>query len=350
MEHQTMTSTITFEENTIAHELAHQWFGDLITCANWQSLWLNEGFAVYSEAVYREAMYGVDEYWKHINERMSNALNAKGTLFVQDTSVVRELFDNNRVYSKGASVLHMLRHVLGDSVFFRSLRSYVADPRLRYSTATTEDFRRVCESVSGKQLGYFFDEWVYGEKFPQYTYQWKAQPSSTGYDVTVAIGQATHTTNPSFFTMPVDFRLSTGTWDTTVVLFHTHNGQQFTISVSHNPTNALLDPDHWILREIPESELPLPLTVELDQNYPNPFNAGTSIVFRLPNRANVELKIYTILGQEVATLVNERQEAGFHKVSWSGTNDQGRLLSTGVYFCRLTASSHVLTKKVIVLR
>jgi len=350
MEHQTMTSTTTFEENTIAHELAHQWFGDLITCANWQSLWLNEGFAVYSEAVYREAIYGADEYWQLINDRMTKALRARGTLFVQDTSVVRELFDNDRVYSKGASVLHMLRHVLGDSVFFRSLRSYVADPRVRYSTATTEDFRRVCESVSGKQLGYFFDEWVYGEKFPQYAYQWKTRPSPAGYDVIVTIEQTTHTPNPSFFTMPVDFRLSTATWDTTVVLFHTHSGQQFTINVSHNPTNAALDPDHWILREIPESELPLPLKVELDQNYPNPFNAGTSIVFRLPNRANVTLKIYTVLGQEVATLVNERQEAGFHKVSWNGANDQGRPLPTGVYFCRLSANTHQLTKKIVVLR
>ncbi|HTY58074.1 MAG TPA: M1 family metallopeptidase, partial [Bacteroidota bacterium] len=172
MEHQTMTSTSNFVENTLSHELAHQWFGDMITCANWQSLWLNEGFAVFSESVFLERYYGPAAYRAHIGSVMANALNATGTLYVQDTTTVAALFNFNRVYAKGAWVLHMLRHVLGDSLFFRSMRAYAADARFRYRSATTEGFRSVCESVAGKDLGYFFDEWVYGEGYPRYTYGW----------------------------------------------------------------------------------------------------------------------------------------------------------------------------------
>ena len=172
MEHQTMTSTTTFAEDVISHELAHQWFGDLITCATWQDLWLNEGFATYSESLYREARYGQSEYWRLIGERMISAKSAKGPLFKTDTSTVSELFAVTGVYAKGASVLHMLRHVVGDSMFFRILRTYAADTRFRYGTASTADFQGVCEAVAGKSLGYFFDEWIYGESYPRYTLRW----------------------------------------------------------------------------------------------------------------------------------------------------------------------------------
>ncbi len=347
MEHQTMTSTTTFNENTIAHELAHQWFGDLITCANWQNLWLNEGFATYSEAVYAEAEYGEVAYWSAMNFRMGNALRAIGTLFLQDTTDVSGMFQTDRVYSKGATVLHMLRHVLGDSVFFRALRCYVADPRLRYNVATTEDFEQVCETVSGQRLEYFFNEWVYGEKYPRYDLQW--QLDSAGHRATVTIDQETGTANPSFFTMPIDVRLATATWDTTVVVFHQYSGQRFTIETSHAPTRVMLDPDHWILREGLERDL-LPVDFGLDQNYPNPFNPSTRIQFRLPHRAVVSLKVFDILGRELATLIDGRMEAGFHSVPWDGTDNSAVKLSSGVYFYRLLSEGVALTRKVVLMR
>lgn len=347
MEHQTMTSTTTFTENTVAHELAHQWFGDLITCANWQNLWLNEGFATYSEAVYAEAEYGEEAYWNAMNFRMGNALRAVGTLFLQDTTSVSQMFQTDRVYSKGATVLHMLRHVLGDSVFFRSLRSYVADPRFRYNVATTEDFEQVCEGVSGQNLGYFFNEWVYGEKYPKYDLQWHLD--SAGHSVTVTIDQETGTTNPSFFTMPIDIRLTAATWDTTVVVFHLFSGQEFTIETSHAPTQVVLDPDHWILREDLQRDL-LPVDFGLDQNYPNPFNPSTKIQFRLPHRAVISLKVYDILGRELAALVDGRMEAGFHSVPWDGTDNSGVKLPSGVYFYRLLSEGVALTRKIVLVR
>jgi aminopeptidase N len=168
MEHQTMTSTTTFDEMTLAHELAHQWFGDMITCRTWYDLWLNEGFAQYSTALYLERKYGISSYWVYMNSQLDYAKSASGIIGAPDISSVGNLFNVSRTYSKGASVLHMLRHILGDSIFFRSIYTYANDPALKYSTASIGDFKSVCETVSGKDLTYFFQEWIYGESFPEY--------------------------------------------------------------------------------------------------------------------------------------------------------------------------------------
>jgi hypothetical protein len=261
------------------------------------------------------------------------------------------------VYNKGAMVLHMLRHVLSDSVFFRALRSYVNDPRFRFNVATTEGLRSVCESVSGKQLGYFFSEWIYGEKFPRYEYEWSAKASNSAYEATIQISQATGTTNPVFFTMPIDFKVSASGWDTTVVLFNTSNDQAFSFNVSHLPTSVELDPDRWILRDIGQSLLPTRYT--LGQNYPNPFNSTTTIVFSIPpvgSRQDVSLRVYDILGQQIAVLVN-----GMFLPGTYGATLDASSLASGVYFYRLLArpsSSSVggqsggfmQTKKLVLLR
>lgn len=350
MEHQTMTSTTNFDEYVIAHELAHQWFGDLITCATWKDLWLNEGFATYSEALYGDAMYGNDLYRARMNSRMTSALRAQGTLVVQDTSTVANMFNSDRVYAKGASALHMLRHVLGDSTFFRVLRTYVADSRFRYATATTADFQQTCEQVSGYSLSYFFDQWVYGEGFPKYSLEWHSVSDSTAYRITVQINQQTSTANPLFFTMPIDIRLVDGEWDSTIVVFHRFTGQEFTIRSPRNPTAVLLDPDHWILGENQQSLNPLPQDFRLDQNFPNPFNPGTVIQFHLPRRTRVILKIFNILGEEIVSLFDGQAEAGSYTVPWDGRSGNGKTLPSGVYFYRVEADSHTSTRKMVLIR
>ncbi|MDH3252596.1 MAG: M1 family aminopeptidase, partial [Ignavibacteria bacterium] len=306
MEHQTMTSTGSFAEYIIAHELAHQWFGDLITCANWSNIWLNEGFATYSEALYYEEYYGSSRYWTDMSAKMVAAKSAAGTIYRGDTSGVGSLFNGSLVYRKGATVLHMLRHVLGDSLFFLSLRTYVADPRFRYGVATTEDFQDVCETVSGKDLGYFFQQWIYGEKYPRYTYSWSAEPAASGYDMTVVLNQTTGTTNPAFFTMPVDFKVTGTGWDTTLVLFNNANGQQFTFTVPSLPTSGELDPESWILRDatgvpvVSVSGTAMPSKFALEQNFPNPFNPATVIRFTIPHSALINVTVYNVLGESIA--------------------------------------------------
>jgi aminopeptidase N len=350
MEHQTMTSTSNFVESTISHELAHQWFGDLITCANWASLWLNEGFAVYSESVFLEKFTGEAAYRTHMAAYMTAAMTAAGSLYVQDTTTVANLFDPNRVYAKGAWTLHMLRHVLGDSVFFRSLRAYVSDPRFRFRSATTEGFRSVCESVSGKDLGYFFDEWVFGQGYPRYLYRWASAPSPGGNTVTLTLSQTGTSAATRFFRMPVDVRIASGTRDTTFTVDHTADGETFAFRVPFLPASLDIDPDIWILRDASAEDALLPASYALRQNYPNPFNPGTSLTFELPHRSDVTLIVYDVLGREVAVLAKGQFEAGAHSVRWEGADASGRRAASGTYFCRFTAGSYAETRKMVLAR
>ncbi len=345
MEHQTMTSIGTFDENTVAHELAHQWFGDKITCRTWSDLWLQEGFAVYCTALYLEKKYGVDSYWNFINLQTGVAISASGEVGAPDTSTAQSLFKYNLVYGKGASVLHMLRHVLGDSVFFSSLRAYANQPSLQYSTATTKDLQTACETTSGKNLDYFFQEWIYGEGYPIYQYSWDWKSSGDSSAVTINLKQPSGRLNPPFFIMPIDVRILAPGRDTTVSIFNNAQSQSFAINFPERPTSVLLDPDGWTLKlAYPASDFP-PSNYSLEQNYPNPFNAGTTIKYQLSHSANVTLKIYDVLGREVATLVNTKQLPGNYEYPWSGQS-----LASGIYFYRLTAGDVHLQKKMILLK
>lgn len=253
MEHQTMTSISLFDTNVVIHDLAHQWFGDMITCRSWSDLWLNEGFATYAEALYNGQRYGNSAYWICIDRYANKARHALGSIHVVDTNNVTVLFDGNLVYYKGAMVLHMLRHVLGDSLFFRSMYNYANDPNIKYHTASTKDFQEVCEKTSGEDLGYFFDEWIYGESFPTYTIAWSSVPTYLGYEVSVKIHQDTWVSKPVFFTMPVDIRfIDDSGLDTIVTVQNDAPIQEFHFRLPFKPGSVQLDPGNWILKEMRE--------------------------------------------------------------------------------------------------
>ncbi len=362
MEHQTMTSVGSFNESLIAHEMAHQWFGDMITMRTWPHIWLNEGFATYCVALYREKKYGLsaynDEVINHIFPGIVNSTGSGGSVYVRDTSTVGQLFNTVLVYHKGGAVLHMLRHVLGDSVFFAAMKKYATDNRFRYATASTEDFQSVCEVVSGKPLGYFFSEWIYGQRYPTYRYEWGTTQSGPPYTVRVSLSQTTGTSTPSFFQMPIDFRFSGMLFDTTIVVTNNAVSQVFEFTLPKMPTTFQLDPNNWIVKsssgimvsvdrisEVPES-------YALLQNYPNPFNPSTVIPFDLPKASLVRLEIYNGLGELVRMLLKDRVlEAGHHAIEFQSVSESGNALSSGVYYCRLMVSgSPVQTRKMIILR
>ncbi|NOX18267.1 MAG: T9SS type A sorting domain-containing protein [Chlorobi bacterium] len=250
MEHQTCTSLGYYGTSVIAHELAHQWFGDKITCADWHHIWLNEGFATYLEAIYDESQNGFSAYQNDIASEMNSARWANGSIWVEDISDVNEIFDGSRSYAKGAVVLHMLRGILGDDAFFDAMNAYANDPDLSYSAATTEDFQAVVEEVSGKDLEYFFSEWIYGENFPSYSYHWSYAENNGQYDVWVYINQATNS-NPVFFTMPIEFDITTtkGNSYRTTVFNDMQEQNLFLMTVNNPPTNVTFDPDNWIFKD-----------------------------------------------------------------------------------------------------
>ncbi len=351
MEHQTITSMGGFSDGLIAHELAHMWYGDAITCKDWHHIWLNEGFATYGEGVIKEAWYGKPGYDNYIVGEMNIAKTAQGTIWVQDiTDVWNGIFNSARSYSKGCVVLHMLRGIVGDSTFYDILRSYTADPSLAYGVATTEDFQAVAESVSGMDLNYFFQEWIYGENYPKYSVVWNTQNISGNlYNLSLKISQNVNS-NPAFYTMPIQIKVNFASGDTLIIVFNNEQVQNFNVTVNGMPTSISFDPGNWILKTVNsvvtgvEEDNNLK-AFSLEQNYPNPFNPSTTIKFSLGKAGLTTLKLYDILGKEVATLVSGEIEAGPHEVTFDATN-----LPSGTYFYTLTSGNFSRTQKMVFLK
>ncbi len=201
MEHQTMSFMADLGPWLTSHELGHQWFGDAVTCASWTDIWLNEGFATYITGLFFErfnppAFY----YWKR-NVRDEIAALPGGSVIVDDTTSVDRIFDGRLSYAKGAYVLHMLRNTIGDEIFFRGLRTYLETPELKHGFSRTSDFQAVMENVSGVNLNSFFNQWVYGEGYPNIDIEWK----STDHGLYLNVQQASSLQNAQLFstTVPV---------------------------------------------------------------------------------------------------------------------------------------------------
>jgi aminopeptidase N len=355
MEHQTCSSMGFWGRGVISHELAHQWYGDMITCKDWHHIWLNEGFATYSEGVYLEAINGQGAYNSFIIGEMNSARNASGTIWVQNISSVGQIFNGARSYAKGSIVLHMLRGVVGDSTtFFDIMRAYSSDPNLKYDVATTEDFQAVAESVYGQPLDYFFQEWIYGENEPTYSVGWSnTSLGGNQYRIDLNISQITNS-NPAFFTMPVQIKINTSAGDTIVTVFNNQQEQDFDIIVNGEPTSIVFDPENWILKNpvnivtnIGDQNQPDDFSME--QNYPNPFNPTTKIKYQIAKAGFVNLQVYDVLGNEVATLINKEMQAGNYEVDFSAT-DRATRLPSGIYFYQLHTENFTATKKMILLK
>jgi hypothetical protein len=220
----------------------HQWWGDMITCNDFHHIWLNEGFATYGEALWQEYLGGFSAYQTDVN---ANAYFGSGTIYVPDATDETRVFDSNLSYSKASWVLHMLRHVLGDSTFFLSLRTY--REQWGYRSATTENFRDVCEAVSGRNLHDYFQQWIYGEYYPQYRAGWSATSTGDGYDVTLSLDQ---TQSWQLFHMPVDVTVSTVSSTTTFVVDDSLASQTIVLHVDAAPTMVQIDKDGWILKSL----------------------------------------------------------------------------------------------------
>ncbi|MCB0267669.1 MAG: T9SS type A sorting domain-containing protein [Calditrichaeota bacterium] len=350
MEHQTMTSygsgLITGNHTydwINAHELAHQWFGDLITMKRWSHIWLNEGFASYSEAMWMESLYGKTAYHNYLASQDPGFFS--GSLFVTDSTNENALFSNT-VYDKGSWALHMLRGVLGDSLFFAGIRSYATDSSLVFGNATTEDFRDICEAVSGMDLDWYFDEWVYRAGRPNYQYDWKVT-GNRPFTTTLTLKQ----TNAVPYKMPIQIYLFGDGLDSTVTVWDSLAYQQFQFVTNDAPIDVQVDPDNWILKNIDrvtgivDGENEQPQRFELTQNYPNPFNPTTTIEFYLQNPGYTTLAIYDMLGQKIATLAAENLNSGRHLYQWDASG-----MASGIYYYRLTAGNFTAVKKALLLR
>jgi len=361
MEHQTCSSMGFWSDWIIAHELAHQWYGDAITCKDWHNIWLNEGFATYAEALWAEAINGQQAYNNNILSKMNSAKTAVGSVYVTDISSVNSIFNYPRTYAKAAVILHMLRGIVGDSVFFNILRTYTYHPSVAYGVAVTEDFKQIAEAVSGMDLTYFFNQWIYGENYPRYLVSWNTnQVSDTLTYLNIGIQQEPNT-NPLFFTMPIQIQVKRANLtDTMVVIFNNQQNQNFSIQIRGPITQVFFDPKNFILKNASfaysNDDIQQLYDFKLYQNYPNPFSAkggsvysgnpSTTISWQSPVGSWLTIKLFDILGREIETIVDGYYDAGKHSTLYILNST----LPSGVYFYQLRTGDFVQTKKMILSR
>lgn len=243
MEHQTITGIgsnfITgkkFFSDMLIHELAHHWWGDAVSPKSWKDIWLNEGFATYSEALYWERKAGYDALKSTLQSKFSSF--DTGTLY----NPAGELF-TRLIYDKGAWVLHMLRKEIGDSKFFESLKLYFNT--YKYSNASTKDFQLVCEKISGRKLDYFFDQWIYkGEGIINLAYDWN-------YDLAnkkLVINFEQQQKGFEIYKFPIDIAIDFGNGKRIFKnVYIDKKSQRINIDINETPQKIELDSNKWLL-------------------------------------------------------------------------------------------------------
>ncbi len=335
MEHTTVSFMGNFSRGLIAHELAHQWFGNKVTCGTWKDIWLNEGFATYLSGLVIENLDGAPNFVNWKNSLINNITSQLGGyVYLQDSDLnnVNRIFSSRLSYNKGAMVLHMLRWKLGDTAFFQALRNYLADPDLAFDYAVTTDLQYHLETVSGQNLTEFFSDWVYNEGYPTYTV---TAQNMGNLEMQVQLFQTQSHSSVSFFEMPVPIRfIGVNAEQFDVVLPHTENGQLFTVAVPFGVADIQFDPQRHLISKNNTATLGLPFEAidALIELYPNPTKDLFSI--DLPASVSFEkMEVYSTLGQQVGVSASP----SFSIATLSG----------GIYQVRITTSAGVFHKKVI---
>ena len=236
----------TMAEGTVSHEIAHQWFGDSVTEAEWSHLWLSEGFATYFGALFFEEKDGVDDFRRRMEESRLTYVSSD----VVDRPIVRteaNLMDllNRNNYQKGGWVLHMLRGELGDEVFFDGIREYFR--RYAGGVILTADFQRTMEAVSGVDLDEFFRQWVFEPGYPRLTVttEWLAESG----EIEIRIRQEQRESWPTFH-LSADMEFDLSGRFVTAWLDIRERDQTLRIPLPRAPAGVTFDPDGWILKEI----------------------------------------------------------------------------------------------------
>jgi aminopeptidase N len=245
MEHQTMSFVGNFSYELLAHELAHQWFGNHITCGSWQDLWLNEGFATYAAGLCYER-FSPNLYWKIWKGNQVDFISSSpgGSVFVTDTMDIPRLFDARLTYSKAAMLLHMLRWKIGDDNFFTALRNYQNNPLLSHSYARNIDLKNELEIASGQNLDEFFNDWYWGEGYPSYQLSYDQDNTNL---ISFTLSQSQSHPSVSFFEMPIPVLFKNALHDTTIVFNHTFSGQSFSAQLNFKVDSVIIDPTNWIV-------------------------------------------------------------------------------------------------------
>lgn len=338
-------------DTVLAHEIAHQWFGDAVTPTSPDHIWLNEGFASYGEALYAEFTDGTPGYRARMMRfRHPVTIEYRGALVRPEDTF------NSTVYRKGAWLLHMLRGVLGPNEFFHALQTYYQ--RYEYGNASTDEFVRAVEETAGRDLRWFFIPWLYGEGRPRLAWDWSADEPSGEHQVRLMI---TQTQDPISYPhgAPGDEEMESYHFPLQVRLFGAGDSLDREVYVGRRsvallledlpfrPDSIALDPDEWLLREIAPRGSGLAGSTALA--YPNPSRGPTTFIVQAGSGAATQVGIFDAAGRRVRSLPS-LVGAGAHSVSWDGRNDRGDRAASGMYWLRASGPAGEHGVRVIVVR
>jgi aminopeptidase N len=358
MENQSLTSLCPgcWGESLVAHEYAHQWFGDMITCATWADIFLNEGFATFVEATWTENQSGHQAYMNEITGNAQYYIDYNPHWAISEpewlinTPSTDVLFNYAITYMKGSCVLHQLRYVLGDSLFYAGMHAYATDTvNFKFKSATIGDYRDKMEEISGQDLDWFFNEWIFQPNHPVYQnlYNFEQLPTDN-WKVNFTARQ---TAQPGlvYFQMPLEIKIVfEDETDTLIRVFNNYNGQIFSFEFNKKPVLLVFDPDGEIVLKqgttivgINDISSSGPASKILTAS-PNPFSGGTLLSYELPGKGQVSLSIYDLSGKLMRNLVNTVQDAGTHNLRLDAVG-----LSPGAYQCCLVTDGKTETIKLL---
>ncbi|OQX72206.1 MAG: hypothetical protein B6D61_14655 [Bacteroidetes bacterium 4484_249] len=340
MEHQTMTTIDNFNFELVSHELGHMWFGDNITCATWNDIWINEGFATYTPYLAYEYLQPANAS-SYMNSLHSTVLSQPGgSTYIPDEEIYYEnvwrIFDWRLTYAKGAAILHMIRFELqDDDVFFQVFHDYT--DQYEGSTATGLDYMGVLNETSGMDFTDFFNQWYFGEGYPTYSIVWSQGGGILNFEVTQTVSKPSVT---PLFKMLMAYKLSFyDQTDTTIYLYQTENVNTFSIPISKDIGLITIDPDNWVVNQIgsittsvKESESPVAFTFG-----PNPVNDKLNLFFTNNQQSEKKIQIFDISGSEIKSVMTNQARQSIDIAD----------LKSGTYFIKISDGKNQISKKFI---
>ena len=339
MEHQTMTTLGGFGFGLNIHEMGHQWYGDNITCATWSDIWINEGFASYTEYLGAEFLQSQST----ANSWMSSAHNYVmsengGSTYVPPSEIYYgnewRIFDGRLSYKKGAAIIHQIRYLIDDDeMFFNAMRNYTQE--YTGSSATGLDFKNSIANYTGLDLDSYFEQWYFGEGYPTYSVEY----SYNDIGLFMAITQTTSSMVTPFFDLPLEINLNFGAGnDTTIRVPITGNISTYQTHFTDPVILLQVDPDNWIINKTGAITVG---TTEMNNDMsfvvgPNPAKNQLQISFGDSNQVK-SISIYDISGRKVRTL----------NVNTQSTIIDISELNSGYYFVKANDGIHSVTRKIL---
>lgn len=340
MEHQTNSFIVTASESLMVHELAHQWFGDKVTASGWENIWLNEGFATFCTYYYLENKSSTPtNFYRQALIRDATSLPG-GSVKVYDTTNLDDIFSSRLSYNKGGFLLYMLRHKLSDSLFFKGVQTYLNTPGFAYGNATTDDFKKVMENVSGKNLERFFYQWYEKQGYPSYQINWSNLADNF---VRIQINQTSSHPSVSFFETELDLKFVSGSREKIITVDSKFNGQIFLQDIGFIPDTVIVDPGAWLLsKDNSTKKIILPNAgAGVASVFPNPLQAASRLYLHDFKENVAEIKIFASNGQLIqsnsVTLINGTALINLNTARWS----------RGIYTATITTASEKVRVSII---